>query len=180
MLLLLEAAFTMWTLDLGLWIAKLLSNPPGEHLTDDYKRNINRFGKIPCINDNGFLLAETPAILQYLMLKYEATTPEHWYPRDIKTRARVDEYLSWQHINTRMNSTLYFWLQWVVPLRTGKKVNDKKLAEAKTQMVQTLDFIDKEYLKSGRFIAGTDQISIADLLAVSELQQLRKCLFYAY
>lgn len=38
----------------------------GEHLTDEYKNNINRFQKVPCIvDDDGWKLSETVAIFRY-------------------------------------------------------------------------------------------------------------------
>lgn len=36
----------------------------GEHLTEDYKRDINRFQRVPCIIDGDFKLAESVAILR--------------------------------------------------------------------------------------------------------------------
>ena len=39
------------------------------------------------------------AILQYLVDRF--STPDHWYPKDITTRAKIDEYLCWHHTNTR-------------------------------------------------------------------------------
>lgn len=142
-------------------------------MTDEYKQ-INRFGKVPCINDNGHLLAEAPAILQYLLQKHESTLPEHWYPRDIKTRSRVNEFLSWQHLNIRMNSSIYVWMQFIIPMRFGEHASEQSLTEARTKMIESLDFIEHEYLKNNRYIAGTEKISIADLLLVAEIQQIRK------
>ena len=39
------------------------------------------------------------AIVKYLAAKYK--TPDHWYPADIKKRARVDEMCDWHHTNAR-------------------------------------------------------------------------------
>lgn len=37
----------------------------GEHLTDDFKNNVNRFQKVPCIvDDDGWKLSETVAIFR--------------------------------------------------------------------------------------------------------------------
>lgn len=47
------------------------------------------------------------AIIQYLCSRYDL--PEHWYPRkDLKAQAKVNEYLNWQHANTRMNCAMVF------------------------------------------------------------------------
>ena len=39
------------------------------------------------------------AILKYIYNKYNL--PDHWYPRDLKKQARVDEALSWFPQNIR-------------------------------------------------------------------------------
>lgn len=71
--------------------------PTGEHLTDEYENNVNRFKKIPAIVDNDFKLAESIAIYRYLASEHKIA--DNWYPKDNKKRARVDEYLEWQHVN---------------------------------------------------------------------------------
>lgn len=151
----------------------------GEHLTDEY-RPINRFGKIPCIVDDTFRLAETPAILQYLVRTAPAHNrqiADHWYPSDAQRRARVDEYMSWQHMNTRLHCSTYFWLKWLLPLRLGKQVSEARLTEALTQMEQTLEVMETVWLGQGqRYIAGGDAITVADLLAACELEQTSKCI----
>lgn len=144
-------------------------------MTDDYCENINRFRRIPCINDNGFKLAESVAILRYLTRENENIVADHWYPRDSKARARVDEYLEWQHLNTRLHCSAYFWLKWLLPTFRGRVISESRLAIAKSEMEATLDVIENVWLKSKeqKFIAG-DQISIADLLAVCELEETSK------
>ncbi len=46
------------------------------------------------------------AILKYLATVYKVA--DHWYPQDVKRRAKVDEYMAWQHANIRMNGSMYF------------------------------------------------------------------------
>lgn len=52
-------------------------------------------------------MSPSVAILLYLARKYEA--PDHWYPQDLQARARVDEYLSWQHTALRTSCTRTMW-----------------------------------------------------------------------
>ncbi|KAJ9576861.1 hypothetical protein L9F63_006560, partial [Diploptera punctata] len=63
----------------------------GEHLTDDYAKK-NPQKEIPCIDDNGFLLSESIAILQYLADKYSVT--DSLYPKDPQKRALVNHRLA--------------------------------------------------------------------------------------
>jgi glutathione S-transferase len=46
------------------------------------------------------------AILRYLSKTRQIA--DHWYPADIKLQAKVDEYLEWQHTNTRIFCAMYF------------------------------------------------------------------------
>lgn len=54
------------------------------------------------------------AILLYLAEKFK--TPDFWYPADLQQRARINEYLSWQHSAIRWQGSKMFWLQVCSPL----------------------------------------------------------------
>lgn len=47
--------------------------------------------------------------MMYLAEKFH--TPDYWYPADLQKRARVNEYLSWQHTATRMHAAKIIWLK---------------------------------------------------------------------
>ena len=86
---------------------------------------------------------------------------------------KVDEYLDWQHLNTRANCAMYFRTKWLVPILTGKPVDPKKEASFKKRMEQTLDEIETVWLDGGnkKFICGGDKPSAADIWACCELEQ---------
>lgn len=60
------------------------------------------------------------AILQYLAAKHR--TPDRWYPADLQKRARVDEFLSWQHTNIRTHGSKVFWFRVRVALLNIKPI----------------------------------------------------------
>ena len=45
------------------------------------------------------------AILRYIAAKYDL--PDHWYPKELKSRARVDEALAWFPGNLRCKGFFY-------------------------------------------------------------------------
>jgi len=68
----------------------------GEHRQPEYLA-INPNGLVPLLDDDGFRLSESSAILKYLAEK----TCSAAYPGDLRERARVNETMDW------LNSNLY-------------------------------------------------------------------------
>jgi len=66
----------------------------GEHYGDAFtKVNPNRL--VPVLDDDGFKLTESSAILKYLADKINSSA----YPKDLKQRARVNEMMDWLNTN---------------------------------------------------------------------------------
>lgn len=142
----------------------------GEHLTEEYKNEVSRFQKVPVIVHGDFRLTESVGILRYLCREY--TVPDHFYPKDSKLQARVDEYLEWQHNNIRMFCALYFQKKWLLPKITGEPASEKTIADYEHRMIDCIDNFERCWLQSGSFIAG-DKLSAADIWAACELEQPR-------
>ncbi|XP_041936137.1 glutathione S-transferase theta-1b isoform X2 [Alosa sapidissima] len=139
----------------------------GEQYGEAYGK-INMMRKVPAMRDGEFHLAESIAIMMYLSEKFQ--TPDHWYPTDIQKRARVNEYLSWQHTAVRMHGTRVFWLRLMIPKMLGEEVPKDKMAAALEDLDGSLQLIEEKFLQDRPFIAG-DDISLADLVAIVEIMQ---------
>ncbi|CAI9532607.1 unnamed protein product, partial [Staurois parvus] len=119
--------------------------------------------------DNLFCFTFSTAILRYLVQKYN--TPDHWYPSDPQKRARVDEYLAWQHTTTRPNGCRVFWVKCMTPAILGRNAEADKLNQVLAEFIAVMKHLEETYLKDGLFLAG-DEISLADLVAIVEIMQV--------
>ncbi|XP_028999952.1 glutathione S-transferase theta-1b [Betta splendens] len=129
---------------------------------------INPLRKVPALRDGDFCLAESVAILIYLAEKFQ--TPDYWYPAEVQQRARVNEYLSWQHSALRLHGSKVFWLRLMLPKALGIEVPQEKMDAALEDLNGSLTLIEEKFIQDKAFIAG-DQISLADLVAIVEIMQ---------
>ncbi|KAK9521937.1 hypothetical protein VZT92_018440 [Zoarces viviparus] len=139
----------------------------GENRTPDFTK-MNPMQKVPVMEDNGFILTESDAIMKYLSTRYDV--PDHWYPRQPERRARVDEYTAWHQSNTRPHAARVFILEVLLPVQTGSPVDEVRLVRALSQLEETLERLESMFLRRQPFLCG-DDISVADLLAICELMQ---------
>ncbi|XP_034755348.1 glutathione S-transferase theta-1b [Etheostoma cragini] len=139
----------------------------GDQYGDEFQK-ISLIKKVPALRDGDFCLAESIAILLYLADKFK--TPDFWYPADLQQRARINEYLSWQHTAIRVHGSKMFWLRVLIPKGLGMEVPQDKLDAALEELNNSLKLIEEKFLQDRPFIAG-DQISLADLVAIVEIMQ---------
>ncbi|XP_039628053.1 glutathione S-transferase theta-3-like [Polypterus senegalus] len=152
---------------------KKVSLAEGQQYGEEFSK-INLLRKVPAMKDGDFTLAESIAILLYLCRKYQ--TPDHWYPEDPLKRARVDEYLSWQHSAMRAHAAKIFWFRLMIPFITGEDVPTAKMDSAMEDLNNTLQLFEDKFLQDNPFIVG-DEISLADVVAIVEIMQpLGSCL----
>lgn len=145
----------------------------GEHLADGYKEYVTRFQQVPSIIDDGFKLSSGVTILKYLIR--EKLIPEHWYPRDTKLRAQIDEYLEWQADNSSKVFNTFVVQQKYNPVEHPEVPQDQRTASERVreyrQLVDAnLNQLEREWIVPGRFIVG-NRITIADILAACEVEQ---------
>ncbi|RDD42400.1 Glutathione S-transferase theta-1 [Trichoplax sp. H2] len=148
---------------------RVLSLFSGAYRKSDELAAINPQRYLPVIKDSQVQLFESDAILKYVADQYKVS--DHWYPADLAKRARINEYMSWHHSNTRSSCIGLFRLAYLGPRFFNKKVDEKERQDAVDKLNKTADFIESYFLKDSEYI-NSNSISIADLLAVCEFSQL--------
>ena len=141
----------------------------GENRKQDFLK-INPAGLVPCIRHNDFLLPESSAILQYLAEFYGL---EKWYPKDIKERAKIQFWLSWNHQNTRMCTKKLL----VTKLFPPKNTSTDEFPKYTKEVARSMTFLNSELEKNkasgqGPFLTGSKDPTIADLQLLTEMDQL--------
>ncbi|KAH8418674.1 hypothetical protein KR222_009622 [Zaprionus bogoriensis] len=165
----------------ALWIALKLAKTPidycsvalrkREQLTDEYK-SINRFQKVPALVDGNFHLSESVAIVRYLADKNKL--PEQLYPKSLEARARVDEFLEWQHLTVRLACGKYFMDAWLLPINgLAAKPKPEKIDQLVKHVENNLGLLERLWLDKD-FLIG-QSLTIADLFGSSEIEQLKLC-----
>jgi glutathione S-transferase len=141
------------------------------------KVNPNNF--VPVLEDDGFRLTEASAILKYLADKVNSPT----YPKDLKTRARVNEVMDW--FNTGFYRTFGYGLcyaQVLDPYKLADAAGQAQAVELNRKAAERfLKILNDHIIGPHRYLCG-EQLTIADYLAsgILSLGDVIGCTFAAY
>lgn len=116
-------------------------------------------------------MAESIAILRYLV--HTSKISIDYYPMDLKQRARVDEFLQWQHTGIRTSCSLYFRFSWVQRKIFGSPASEKKIAKYQKLMEKDLNQMEHLWLSGTKFLVG-NTITAADVFGACEIEQISK------
>ncbi|XP_064108511.1 glutathione S-transferase 1-1-like [Macrobrachium nipponense] len=120
---------------------------------------INPQHTVPTLVDGDLTLWESRVICTYLVNKYGKD--DSLYPKDPKARAKVDAILHFD-IGTLANR----WAQLFLPIKSGKA--KKPCQEHVDKLHEALEWLDG-FLKGVKFAAGTDHVTVADLVLISNV-----------
>jgi glutathione S-transferase len=122
--------------------------------TPEYRR-MNPNGLVPTINDDGFVLWESHAILRYLARKH---APGELWPDALVASADADRWMEWYSTTVWLNVRPVFWnLVRIAP----EKRNMAEVEEHRRRLAANLAIVD-ELLAHRAFIAG-ERFTVADI-----------------
>jgi glutathione S-transferase len=146
----------MWTVaELGIEHERIDAGMAFGLVNEPWYREKNPNGRIPMIEDDGFVLWESNAIVRYLAAKYGQP---RFYPNDLHVRADADRWMDWATSTVApLMSPLFYGL-----IRTPlEQRNAKSIDEASVKMEECAAILNK-HLTGRSFIAG-DEFSMGDI-----------------
>jgi len=131
----------------------------GEHFKEPYA-SFNPNCMVPCIDDDGFVLTESSAILKYLAEKHQSPA----YPTDLKQRARVNEMMDWFNANLYREYGYHLIYPQIFPHHTRQPdaANKATIEWGKAETRKMLRTLNDHYLGQGKQYLCGDTITIAD------------------
>jgi glutathione S-transferase len=136
----------------------------GEHFKQPFEA-INPNHLVPVLEDDGFRLTESSAILKYLADKIQSPA----YPKDLRQRARVNERMDW--INTQVCRDFaygYVYPQ-IFPMhkRPSAEVQAATLAWSRERAITWLKVLDEHLIGPKNAYLCGNQMTIADYFGAS-------------
>ena len=115
------------------------------------------FGQIPAIDDDGFVLYESRAILRYLDKRLPGISLT---PADPKAAALMEQWISIETSNFTPHAMKLIYETVFHPMR-GIATDANKVSEARAALSRTLDIMETQLAKT-KYIAG-ETFSLADI-----------------
>ena len=139
----------------------------GEIFSEEFKK-VSPTQTVPTMVHGALTLYESAAILIYLADRFGSR--DEWYPKDLKERAKVDNYLHWHHMNIRFGCGMYVFNRYAAPIYYGRQLEG--LSELALEKREEAFRILESVLDRSPYIAGTSYPTIADLTCYSEIVAL--------
>lgn len=143
-------------LDVEFVVVDLMS---GEHVQEPFTR-LNPSKQVPVLDDDGFVLTESSAILKYLADKHDSPT----YPKGLRERARVNEAMDWLNTGFYREYGYHLIYPQVYPhhVREPEDANRVTVQWGQGQSQGWLGILNDHWLGGGQPYLCGEQRTIAD------------------
>ena len=146
----------LWTLtEIGLPFERVDAGLSFGGVNDPWYRAMNPNGRVPTIDDDGFVLWESNSIVRYLASKHGAGT---LLPDNLQTRADADRWMDWA---TSTINPLMSPLFWGLIRTAPEKRNADELETLRVKMEDLMGILDAQ-LATRTFVAG-DAFTMGDI-----------------
>jgi glutathione S-transferase len=117
-------------------------------VNEPFYKKLNPNSRVPTIDDEGFILWESNAIVRYLAAKHGAGS---LWPSDLRERADSDRWMDWTSLHVGPAINPVFWGLIRTPAEKRNMSQIEAGAEALAQQFQVLE----ESLGAGEYVAGS-------------------------
>jgi len=133
----------------------------GENRTEEYLK-MHPAGKVPVIDDDGFVLFESDAIIKYLA----AGQASPLYPSDNQQRALIDQWMDFAtiHVGGAMGRVVF---NRIFASFARVPVDERSLNDGLKFLNRFLPVVDRQLAKAA-YVAG-EQFSLADIVLLATL-----------
>jgi glutathione S-transferase len=143
----------LWAIEeLGMPYTRIDAGGPFGIVKDEAYRQLNPNSLVPTIEDDGFVLWESNAIVRYLAAKH---APNALWPGDLRTRADADRWMDWQALSfTPAFGPIFHGL-----VRTPGSRSPEEIAQATAKGEEMAAILDAQlagraYVAGGAFSMG--------------------------
>ncbi|CAB3250992.1 unnamed protein product [Arctia plantaginis] len=130
----------------------------GDHMKPEYLKK-NPEHTVPLLEDGDFVLADSHAIITYLVSKYGADKRAELYPSDLALRGTIDHRLFF-------DATVLLPISERILLGKTNNLNEEEIEE-----VQDAYGILDKYLQETRFVA-CDYLTLADISCIASVSTM--------
>lgn len=136
----------------------------GEHFKQHFEA-INPNHLVPVLEDEGFRLTESSAILKYLADKIESPA----YPKDLRPRARVNERMDWINTQICRDFAYGFVYPQIFPMhkRPSAEVQAATLTWSRERAIGWMKVLDEHLIGPEKNYLCGEQMTIADYFGAS-------------
>ena len=149
--------------ELGLPLERVILDPNSNECRSAEYLAKNPNGKVPTIDDDGFALWESSAILKYLAGKFP---DRDLLSRDPRGLAELDQWLFWWTAHPEPALLSLHGERLVKPSR-GERGNSASILEAEAALARQLPIFDRQ-LARGEYVLG--KLSVVDFAAAPWLE----------